>query len=124
MDVRLFQTDDGGEISCVAGQLELDEGLATAVYLSCFGGNDDDSGLDGDKLRQWWGNFDETDPALQYRSQLQFLLNTLPLIPINMRRFESAAVADLIWMTDSKLASFVGATATMPALNTIKIVFK
>jgi phage gp46-like protein len=123
-DVRLFQTEDGGEIELVGGQITLDEGLDSAVFLSLFGGNDDDSGLDGDKPRQWWGNVDELDEARKYRSLTQYLLRSLPLIPNNLRRIEDAAVSDLAWMIESKLASFVGATATMPGRNTIKLALK
>jgi phage gp46-like protein len=120
-DVRLFQTEDGGEIELVGGQIALDEGLDSAVFLSLFGGNDDDGGLDGDKLKQWWGNVDELDETRKYRSLTQYLLRSLPLIPNNLRRIEDAAVSDLAWMLDTKLASFVGATATMPGRNTVKL---
>jgi phage gp46-like protein len=124
-DVRLYQKDgDGGEVDCVGGQLAMDDGLDTAVYLSLFGGNDDDSGLDGDKPRQWWANLDEPDEARRYRSELQALLRGMPLIPANLRRAEDAAAADLVWMTDSGLASFVSATASMPAVNTVAIQLK
>lgn len=123
MDVRLYQKNgDGGEINVVGGQLEMDlSGLETAVYLSWFGGNDDDSGLDGDKPRQWWANTEERDAARRQRSELQFLLNTLPLNPTSLRRFEDAAELDLQWLLDGGFATFVGVRATMPALNTVKL---
>ncbi len=125
MDVRLYQKDgDGGEIDCVNGQIVLDDGLETSVYLSWFGGNDDDSGLDADRPRQWWANTEERDATKRYRSELQYLLRTLPLVPSNLRRFEDAAVLDLAWMTDSGLASFVSVAASMPALNTVKLTAK
>jgi|SRR6185369_1733171 len=120
MDVRLFQTADGGEINASNGQIELSEGLDTASYLSLFGGNDDDSGLTADNASQWWANFDEPDPDKTYRSQLQFLLRTLPLIPANLQRFEEAAVADLAWMKTS-VADSIAARATMPGIDTVKI---
>lgn len=123
-DVRLFQTEDGGEIEVVGGQIELGDGLETAVYLSLFGGNDDDSGLAGDDSKQWWGNLGETEVARKYRSFTQYLLRALPLIPNNLRRIEDAAILDLQWMLEEKLASFVSATATMPARNTVKLELK
>lgn len=125
MDVRLYQKDgNGGEIDFVAGQATLGDGLETAVYLSLFGGNEDDSGLDADKPRQWWANTEEPDATKRYRSETQYLLLTLPLIPVNLRRFEAAAMLDLAWMTESGLASFVSVTATMPALNTVRLQVK
>jgi phage gp46-like protein len=125
MDVRLYQKDgDGGEIEFVNGQAVMDDGLETAVFLSLFGGNDDDSGLDGDKPRQWWANFEEQDATKRQRSETQFLLQSLPLIPANLRRVEDAAGADLAWMLETGLAGFVSVTATMPARNTIKLQMK
>ena len=125
MDVRLYQKDgDGGEIDFVNGQAVMDDGLETAAFLSMFGGNDDDSGLDGDKPRQWWANFEEPDAVKRHRSETQFLLNSIALIPANLRRVEDAANADLAWMVETGLAGFVSAAATMPALNTIKLQLK
>ncbi len=121
MDVRLFQTPDGGEIKAVNGQLQLTEGLDTAAILSCFGGNSDDSGQTSDDSKQWWGNAGETDPAKKYRSQLQHLLKTLPLIPANLPRFEDAANADLAWMADSGVVDSVAARATMPGVNQVQV---
>ena len=80
------------------GQIVLCDGKYAAVYLSLYGGNDDDSGLDGDAHRQWWGNMDETDPARTYRSETQHALKAAPLIPANLGQFEDAAKRDLAWM--------------------------
>ncbi len=120
MDVLLFQTPDGGEITALNGQLKLTGGLETAVMLSCFGGNVEDSGLSADNAKQWWGNVEETDTTKTYRSELQFLLKTLPLIPANLPRFEAAANKDLAWLADS-VADSVAARATMPGIDQIKI---
>lgn len=119
-DVRLYQTDNGGEIDFVAGQAVMDDGLAASVYLSLFGGNDDDSGLEADEAFEWWGNKSEPDPARKYRSETQFLLNSLPLVPANLRAVEDAAGRDLAWMVDT-IASSVEVTASVPALNTFKL---
>lgn len=119
-DVLMTQTADGGEISLFNGQARMSEGLETAAFLSCFGGNIKDGGLDADLALEWWGNKSETDPNLKYRSQLQHLLSTLPLTPANLSAFEDAASADLAWFTDS-VADSVAVVATMPALNTVQI---
>lgn len=120
MDVLFFQTPDGGEVRCSNGQMAMSEGLDVAAYLSCFGGNAEDSGLTSDDSKQFWGNFSETDPAKKYRSELQFLLRTLPIIPANLTRFEEAAVKDLSWMTAS-VADSIAARASMPGVNRVKI---
>jgi len=43
-DVRVQHTEDGGDIESVAGQLRMDGGLETAVYISLF------------TARGWWGS--------------------------------------------------------------------
>lgn len=120
-DVRIYQTDDGGEIDYVNGQAVMSDGLESAVYLSLFGGNEQDSGLSADDSLQWWGNFTEALAERRYRSETQGLLRSIPPIPANLRRVEDAVGADLAWMLDTKLATFVGAVASMPAINTVKI---
>jgi phage gp46-like protein len=120
-DVLLRQTDDDGDIEFVNGQAVMSNGLETAAYLSLFGGNDDDSGGDDTKHLQYWGNLSERDPAKQYRSETQYLLRSIPLVPSNLRRIQDAANRDLAWMTSTGLASAVLVAVSMPALNTVKL---
>jgi phage gp46-like protein len=124
MDVRLYQTNDGGEIDFVAGQAQMSDGLETAVYLSLFGGNERDSGQDGDEPLQWWGNLGEADQSKHYRSETQHLLRSLPATTANLRRIEDAIARDLAWMTDSSLASSVSAEVSVPALNRIDLLVR
>jgi phage gp46-like protein len=119
-DVLLRQTNDGGDITVENGLVLLTDGLETAVYLSLFGGNQDDPGQ-GDTTQQWWGNLLETDPTRTYRSETQYLLKSLPLIPVNLRRVEQAAARDLQWMLDAALATKVEIAASIPALNHMRI---
>lgn len=119
-DVRLFQTVDGGEIEVVEGLVSMGGGLASAVYLSLLGGNENDSTRDGDPAN-WWGNLTE-QPARQYRSQFQYLLARLPAIPANLRRLEDAVLRDLEWMTDTGAATELDVSASMPGPKQVKIV--
>jgi phage gp46-like protein len=123
-DVRLYQTVDDGEIESVNGQLTVDDGLESAVYLSLFGGNDDDSGLAGDDPKQWWANLDENDPARQYRSETQNLLRAIAATPGNLRRIEDAVERDLAWLTETKAAKSIAITATIPGINRVKLVIE
>jgi phage gp46-like protein len=116
----MFCTPDGGEISIASGEMELDGGLETAVFLSLFGGNEEDSGLQSDDANQWWGNLSERDPARRQRSRTQSLLRDLPLIPYNLARIDDAAKGDLAWLLDS-IATTVATRVSMPALNTVLI---
>lgn len=119
-DVKLFQTNDEGDITARDGVVEMGGGLETAAYLSLFGGNEDDDGL-ADNPKTWWGNLDEIDPAKQYRSETQNLLRGIPATSGNLRRIEDAASRDLAWFTSERVASSVSVSASMPGVNRIKI---
>lgn len=124
-DVRLYELDgDDGEIDYRNGQAVMSDGLETAVYLSLFGGNDEDSGLQDTDSKQWWFNFLETVAERRHRSETQFLLHSLPAIPANLRRLEEAVEADLAWMSETKLATFLGALASMPGVNKVTIAIR
>lgn len=120
MDVRLYHTVDGGEIDHVNGQAVLDAGLETAAYLSLFGGNQDDPGIQPDDPNQWWGNADETVEARKYRSRTQHLLRALPATAANLKRVQDAAEHDLGWLSQHT-GGTVSARASIPKLDTIKI---
>lgn len=119
VDVLLINTEDGGEIQFLNGIATMTDGLANAAYLSLFGGNEQDSGLQGTASKQWWGNLGETLPERRYRSETQFLLNTLPAITANLLLIQDAVGRDLAWMRDTGLASDLSALVTMPGLNRI-----
>lgn len=120
-DVLIYQTVDGGEIIVEDGIIEMTGGLETAVYLSLFGGNEDDDGQQDNEFN-WWGNLDETETSKQYRSETQNLLQSLPATSNNLKRIEDAVRRDLSWMLETGAASEVTATAKVPAVNTVKIV--
>ena len=119
-DVLLCQTNDEGEINVVDGIVEMSGGLETAAYLSLFGGNEDDDGRDNSSST-WWANLDEVDPARQYRSETQNLLQALPATTGNLRRVEDAASRDLAWFTQNNVASSVSVSASIPGLNKLKL---
>ncbi len=120
-DVLLFQTDDDGDVTVENGLVEMSGGLETAAYLSLFGGNEDDDGRDSNAL-SWWGNLGEDAPARQYRSETQHLVQALPATSGNLRRIEDAAGRDLAWFVESRVASSVSVSASMPGLNRVKLI--
>ncbi len=119
-DVKLFQTDDDGNITVENGLVEMSGGLETAAYLSLFGGNEDDDGR-ADNPANWWANLDEIDPTRQYHSETQNLLQALAATTGNLRRIEDAAGRDLAWFVDSGAASSVSVSASIPGINRIKL---
>jgi hypothetical protein len=120
-DVAFRHTENGGEISIVAGQVAMDDGLYSSVYISMWGGNENDSGLPVDNRFEWWGNRIETEKARVIRSQTQNALRSLPATPGNLIRIEDAVSADLEWMT-TELGALIDATVTMPARNSVHLV--
>lgn len=119
-DVLLFQTLNDGDISVESGLVEMSSGLETAVYLSLFGGNEDDDGS-ADNPDNWWGNLDETQPEREYHSETQNLLQAIPATAANLRKIEDAARRDLAWMVSVGAATEITVVATIPALNRVKL---
>lgn len=120
-DVLLYNTTEGGEIEYVNGVATTEDGLQTAVYLSLFGGNSEDSGLTADDAKQWWGNLIEDQPARKLRSETQHLLKVLPLIPGNLQRVRETVERDLTWLGEEGIVSGVVVQVTMPQLNRVAI---
>ena len=75
-DVKLYQTNDGGEITVENGITEMSSGLETCAYLALFGGNEKDAG-GADLSKTWWGNFDESNQSGQYRAEFQNLIQSI-----------------------------------------------
>lgn len=119
-DVSLFQTNDDGNITVDGGIVTMGGGLETSAYLSLFGGNEDDDGSQ-DNSFAWWANLDEVDPAREYRSETQNLLQALPATSGNLLRIEDAANRDLAWFITEKVASSVNVAAGIPGINKIKL---
>ncbi len=119
-DVYLFQTPNNGDIEIEDGIVTTVGGLATAVYLSILGGNEDDDGLE-QNLLTWWGNVDETEQDRKYISETQNLLRGLPAVSRNLILVEEAVKRDLKWMLDNKVASNIDVFASIPEVGRISI---
>lgn len=119
-DVLLRHTADDGEIEFRQGVAVMQGGLETAVYLSLFGGNEDDPG-GSDETHTWWGNVGETRTVEQYRSRTQHLLQSLPPTSANLRRFEGAAAQDLGWLITEKAATKIEVFASVTNINTVHL---
>lgn len=116
-DVLLFQTLDDGDIAVEGGEVQMTNGLETAVYLSLFGGNDADDGLPGNPYG-WWGNEGE-DADTKMVSRLQNLLDSVPASSGSLKRLNDAAGVDLAWL--AALGFDVGVSASIPGVNRVKI---
>jgi phage gp46-like protein len=106
-DLLLFDTQDGGDISIADGFFVNDRAFNTAVYLSLFGGNKDDSGKVKNK-NEWWGNLlPETTAAEKLVSRFQAIIAGMPMSAKNIREAENAAELDLKWITEEGIAQSV-----------------
>jgi len=108
-DVRLFQTQDDGDIEVENGVVSMDGGIETAAYLSLFGG------------QGWWGNIDEPLIARQYNATTGALIDGLPATSNNLRRIEAAALEDLNWFLTERVANSVEVVASLIGPKKIKL---
>jgi phage gp46-like protein len=120
MDVLIYHTNDDGDITITNGNVELTNGIDSAAYLCLFGGNLNDPGL-SDTSKEWWGNKDEPDIQLHLRSQLQYIINDIPLTVNNLKRFEDAAKADLNTLVEFGAVESVSVTTSIPEPDTLKL---
>jgi len=123
-DVYIYDTIDGGNIEIINGDITLGEGVASAVYLSLWGGNEDDPKLGDDLSHTWWGNGLETDPVYQYRSRTQYLLKSIPAVTANLARIKSAVELDLEWLADGGWIDNLIVDVGIPQINWVNIRIK
>lgn len=115
--VKLFQTDNDGDVEFINGQVVVTSGLDSTVYLSLFGGNEDDSGSE-DNPAQWWGNIGE---SVQYRSETQYLLRSIPATLPNISLVRRAVERDLQWLLDMKIASSIEVSLSLSEITRLSI---
>lgn len=98
-DVRLQQTEDGGDISIVAGQPVMDAGLETAAYISLF------------TSTGWWGD-------TQIGSSLESILaGTLTTDTLNKAADEARRA--LAWLVDDGIASSVSVSVVALGVDSV-----
>ena len=119
-DIKLFQTNDDGEVTFQNGDLIQSTGIETAVYLSLFGGNIDDGGHDY-ITKEYWADLTENDSAYKYRSETQHILANNVLTTAELRRIEQAVKRDLQWLIDTNTAKSILAEASSPVIDKLKL---
>lgn len=119
----------GGAVSIVAGasvtpayDLELDEGLETAVVISLFTDRRADEGDVlpglGDDRRGWWGDAFPVVAGDQIGSKL-WLLAREKQTPAALGRAEQYAREALAWLVEDQVASRVDVVASAPFTGTL-----
>lgn len=117
-DVYIFDTSDGGDVTL---DLEIRDGLESSFYLSIFGGNSKDDGLEKNPFT-WWGNIGETIQSRIYQSETAYLLRTIPPTSKNLQRIRDAVNRDLAWVLTEGVCKTLDIQVSMPARNNVKIV--
>jgi phage gp46-like protein len=116
-DLLLSETPDGGDVSILEGLFQSDLGFSTAVYLSLFGGNKADSGKVKNK-HTWWGNtlrnVNENEKMI---SRFQALIYGMPMTTKTIQEAEAAAILDLQWLVNEKIADEVSASGKAVSRN-------
>lgn len=119
-DVILCQSNDNGEIEVINGIVSMDGGLRTSVYLSLFGGNEDDDGLQNNAFT-WWGNIDEAIESRKYISRTQNIIDKIPATSSNLLKLQDAVENDLQWLLDDNVATSIDVAISIPGLNKVDI---
>lgn len=110
-DVLIESTEDGGEITVEDGLVADCRGFDSAVYLSLFGGNREDSA--GREKETWWGNLiPGTQEDEKLVSEFGATIEGLALTSGNLVKAQKAAERDLDW-----LKSVAGADELSVALS-------
>jgi phage gp46-like protein len=116
-DILLIETLDGGDFVMKDGIIMADNNYSTAIYLSLFGGNKDDSGVIKTN-KTWWGNtLKGTAESEKLVSRFQNIIRSTPLNVKNIRAAETAAVLDLSWMKEEGLVDEIEATGSTKGKN-------
>lgn len=108
-DVLLFDTQDGAEITIFNGLISMDKGFNSAVYLSLFGGDKDDTG-EVVNNNTWWGNkIQNISENEKLVSRFQSFITSVPLTSKNVKLAEGKVIQDLQWMIDDGIADSIEA---------------
>jgi phage gp46-like protein len=120
-DILLVETPDGGDFVLLDGVIVADNNYSTAVYLSLFGGNKDDSGAVKTN-KTWWGNtLKRTEKNEKLISRFQNIIRARPLTVKNIKDAETAATLDLSWMVEEGLADKIEAIGSTKGRNRFNI---
>lgn len=113
MDIALnLNKDNQADITVSNGLVATAAGIATAINISLFGANIDNTA--------WWGN--ELDDNASNNLTNEFLqLQGKTLISANLPIFEDAIKKNLAWITADSIASGYTVECSITAINTLQI---
>lgn len=101
MDLQIVENGDGGELIKKANDLSVINGFQNMIYLGMFGGNVRQStpaiSISTEQNFDYWGNnlLDPGDDSVQFNSQTERALNTIPLTSSGRVLIQQAVENDL-----------------------------
>lgn len=104
MDIELVETNNGGDLVKNAKDLSIIDGFENFPYLAMFGGNVEESTpvtrFENQKAYDFWGNnlLWPGDSSIQFNSNTERALNTIPLTSEGRVLIEEAIQSDLEFM--------------------------
>lgn len=122
-DLKLIETGNGGDFVNLGNDLQVIDTIYTMVYLSLFGGNVEESTVEGFVKPQsfdYWANklmFGD-DPSLQFNSETERTLNNTPLNTAAIDKITNAVITDLNYL---KKLFKITVRVSLPYINQVKI---
>lgn len=123
MDIEVEQTNDGGDLVKTAKDFSVISGFQNMPLLALFGGNVLESTPIQRKANEqrfdYWGNsFMEDNPAIQFNSETERVLNNTALNSNGRSVIEQAVKKDLKFMTEF---AQIGVSVTIPGIDRVII---
>jgi hypothetical protein len=106
MDLELEENGDGGELIKKANDLSVINGFQNMMYLGMFGGNVNQSTpssrISTEQNFDYWGNslLDPGDDSVQFNSQTERALKSIPLTSAGRVLIQQAVQNDLKFMEE------------------------
>jgi hypothetical protein len=104
MDLQIIETFDGGDFVKTGKDIALIDGFQNMPYLGMFGGNPGNptplKRLETEQAFDWWGNslLMQQEPGMQFNSETEHALNTVPITSAGRTLIEQAVRNDLKFM--------------------------
>lgn len=123
MDLLLYETNNGGDLSVQENDLATTNALWTQIYIAMFGGNLEartGDNVNGDNV-DFWGNFFIQDKDEQFNSVTEKTINETAITSSGLLIIQQAVETDLSFL--NKLGT-VTVEVSSPKIDTLEIIVK
>lgn len=103
MDFKLYELGDGGELNIIGGDIEPENTLLNAIYLSLFSGDN-------------WYNIFETEDNNRTTDEFETALFELETSSSNLKKLETIARENLNWLINDGIVDSIE-TRAIPNSN-------